>query len=431
MPDTVCIICHDSASEQPIPWAVVIPCGHAYHSECIEEWHRHENRGRKTCPTCRGQVQMVQRIFGTTTTANPASTNTDKPNVDEKEMLMTALRAVERRLETTQGELEMARMELEEFHEYPQANEFDNSDYHSDSGDEAYDNEVEFLAFGLRRPQQQNRRNRSRNVQSLQQLVILGELETAREQGREVSRQLTERSAELETCRQDLHHAHQVAEQYKNQLEQKIRELREVMTQNKLLRKQNRRLMNFDAVHQLEIKATSAQAREELQQIMHQNRMADAAAKLWAMGDRLQILTRELDESKRESERKLKQLESDLEQERKKSWACGDRVRKLQMANERLSARLAVLSNSSSSSQQQVVPQNRVPPTSTSTSTTSQRVSTTSISTSSNREVMVSPILKRKRPLIPNARLYLKNNAVFDGKGGRKVLKTSDRVHLE
>jgi hypothetical protein len=54
--DASCIICADKVQFMPGQKnAVLLPCKHAFHKNCIKPWHEGTVVGRKntTCPTCR------------------------------------------------------------------------------------------------------------------------------------------------------------------------------------------------------------------------------------------------------------------------------------------------------------------------------------------------------------------------------------------
>lgn len=51
-----CSICLDSLSAISLRVVrQIVPCGHAYHKTCIEEWAKEAN----TCPNCRGPVKKI------------------------------------------------------------------------------------------------------------------------------------------------------------------------------------------------------------------------------------------------------------------------------------------------------------------------------------------------------------------------------------
>ena len=95
---------------------------------CINEWLQYSTtatagrrQGSPSCPTCRVEVQLIQRLFGnlngSTTEATSTTAVRSEEELNEHEILFRALRSAERRLETTTAELEVARMEIEDFDE--------------------------------------------------------------------------------------------------------------------------------------------------------------------------------------------------------------------------------------------------------------------------------------------------------------------------
>merc|ERR1712224_840989 len=66
---TDCSICLESLSVRPDGTSVdraaradsigMLPCGHAFHTECINEWLQHEAR----CPLCRQAAYGVDRVL--------------------------------------------------------------------------------------------------------------------------------------------------------------------------------------------------------------------------------------------------------------------------------------------------------------------------------------------------------------------------------
>lgn len=59
-----CVVCSSEFQVDGRPLDVIVPCGHCYHSECLQQWFttREEskihsvNTKPKTCPTCRGEA---------------------------------------------------------------------------------------------------------------------------------------------------------------------------------------------------------------------------------------------------------------------------------------------------------------------------------------------------------------------------------------
>ncbi len=52
-----CIICMDSLVKED--WRVVVPCGHTFHTKCIEVSRRYDNR----CPECRRDIRDLVRVY--------------------------------------------------------------------------------------------------------------------------------------------------------------------------------------------------------------------------------------------------------------------------------------------------------------------------------------------------------------------------------
>ncbi len=52
-----CIICMDSLVKED--WRVAVPCGHTFHTKCIEVSRRYDNR----CPECRRDIRDLVRVY--------------------------------------------------------------------------------------------------------------------------------------------------------------------------------------------------------------------------------------------------------------------------------------------------------------------------------------------------------------------------------
>jgi hypothetical protein len=73
----ICIICTERFQSAAV--MSVCPCGHVFHSHCIEQWF--EKSKQDTCPQCRQLVNPVRLV-------NPLYLTEDDEDEDEEEKRM-------------------------------------------------------------------------------------------------------------------------------------------------------------------------------------------------------------------------------------------------------------------------------------------------------------------------------------------------------
>lgn len=59
MSAVICVICLDSFSQNIEN--CILPCGHAFHQNCLNNWMQHKH----SCPKCQGSVrnEQISRIY--------------------------------------------------------------------------------------------------------------------------------------------------------------------------------------------------------------------------------------------------------------------------------------------------------------------------------------------------------------------------------
>lgn len=76
MTTSICSICLEPLARQDCTMVVTVPCGHAYHEQCLKHWateRLNEDEPKIYCPVCNTQVDNVCKLFLSTKTGTDDS----------------------------------------------------------------------------------------------------------------------------------------------------------------------------------------------------------------------------------------------------------------------------------------------------------------------------------------------------------------------